>query len=215
MQPALRRLDRVRALAVLGLLYCVVAAGVDYLLVAYDGILHVVDQRPAYAAAAARVDEAVGRPRVERIFAIHELGVQHYVALLARRAYVGQTLPCFQVAGAHYASRGRCGRQVVLGRVVLALDAEYAVYPAVLVTRQTHVVYVRGRLAPLGQRYRVVPEAPAADAVSALGHGEERLAVDALDAHHHQVAAVEQYGPGVECGVDSDALQQQRIALLR
>ena len=95
---------------------------------------------------------------------------------------------------------------------VLALGAEDAVEPAVLVGGQAHVGDVGVGLAGLGQRQRVVPEPEVVDPVVALGHGEEALVVAALDARHQADLAVPQNRPGARDGVHAEALDEPRVA---
>ena len=56
---------------------------VDDFLLGYDGVCDIVDERPADAAAAACVNEAVLRTGVEGIFPLYEFRMKHYVPLLA------------------------------------------------------------------------------------------------------------------------------------
>ena len=81
-QPALRRLDRGGAQAVLDFLDRVVLAVVDDLLRPDDGVLDAVRQGPADAAAGAGLDETVLRAGVEGVLAVDEFRVQDDVALL-------------------------------------------------------------------------------------------------------------------------------------
>ena len=208
-EPSLRGLDRVRSLAVLHLLDGMIDALVDDHLLARDlSVRDVVDQRPADAAALARVDKRVLRARVESVMAIDELGVQHHVALLALAFEVGQALPCHQVLGAGDAAGGGRRREVAGLAVVVALDTEESVDPAILVLGQAHVIDIGADALGVGHRDRTGPEAEVVDAVGTLRHGEERLAVVALHPDHEQVASVELDGSGVECGVEADALHE-------
>ena len=61
MEPTLRSPDRMRTLAVLGFLYGVVVAMVDYLLICNHYFFHAVHKCPAYASAASGIDESVLR----------------------------------------------------------------------------------------------------------------------------------------------------------
>ena len=215
MEPAAGRLDRMGALAVLALLDRMVTAHVDDPLVAHLGAGHVVHQSPADATAATGVDEAVLRTGVERVFPLHELGMKHHVALLPRTLQVGQALPRLEIARAGDARGGYGGRQIAGCREVLAFGAEDAVDPAVLVGREAHVVDVRIGFFGFGHAHRIVAETEAVHAAGAFGHGEERLAVVALDTHHEQVFAVVADGSGIERPVDPEALHEVGIALGR
>ena len=136
------------------------------------GIAYVVDKGPAYAAAAAGVDEAVLRAGVEGILAVDKLRVQHHVALLRLALEVGQTLPVLEVLGACYAASGCGGRQVARTRVIVTLHAEETVDPSVLVSRQTHVIHVGGRIVGVGHRDGTLAEAEVVHTVGALGYGK-------------------------------------------
>ena len=109
MQPAFGSLDRSGAFTVLAFFDGMIVAGVDDLLVAYDCAFHGIHQGPAYSAAASGIDESVLRARVESIFAVHELGVKHHVALLAACLDVRQTLPGAEVPGAGHPGCRHCG----------------------------------------------------------------------------------------------------------
>lgn len=175
----------------------------------------VVDERPADAAAVAGVDEAVLRTGVERVFAVDELRVEHHVALLSGAFQVGEAFPVFEVLRAGDACGGDRCREVVRGREVLALGAEDAVNPPVLVGRQAHVVDIRVGIAGLGHPDRIFPEPEIVDAVGTLGDGEERFAVVAFDAHRQHVFAVVEHGPGVERAVDAETLHAVGVAFGR
>ena len=186
----------------------------------------IVDQCPSDASTRACVDEAVLRSRVERIpstldgFAIHhfgvdELGMQDDIALLADRLQVGQAFPRDEVAGACDASCGCGGAEVAWASVIVALNAEDAVDPAVLVLRQAHVVDIRCGHVALWQGDRLGPEAPAVDAIGRFGHGEETLTIGTLDATDHQITAIQLDGACVQHGIDHNALHQVGVVLGR
>src|SRR5574344_1151598 len=105
---------------------------------------HAVSIARADAAAASRVDEAVLRARIEKIFSVHKLRVEHHIALLvALGDEVRQPLPLDEVLCAYDAACCRCGGSVSLWRgLVLRLGAEESVDPAVLVLCKAHVVHV-------------------------------------------------------------------------
>ncbi len=91
-----------------------VVARVNYCFLGDFGMGHVINKRPAYAAAASGVDESVLRAGIKGIFAVIKLRVEHYVALLALALEVGQALPVNKVLGACYAACG-CGGGKVAG----------------------------------------------------------------------------------------------------
>ena len=72
---------------------------------------------------------------------------------------------------------------------------------------EAHVVDVDGGVVELRHDDRLRPEAEAVRAVLALGDGEERLAVEALDARDDAVLAAEADRAGVEDGLDREALE--------
>ena len=213
-QPALGGFDGVRALAVLHFLNGVVEAPVDDFLLLDDGVLHAVHQGPAYSAAVARVDEAVLRAGIEGIFSVHELRMQHHVALLAGALDVRQALPVHQILGAGHAGGRRGGRQVSLRVMVFALYAEDAVNPAVLMGGEAHVVHVGGGFSPLRHGDGTGPEAEVVHTVRAFGHGKEGLAVVSFHTHHQHVFVTPLDGAGIEGGMDADPFHQIRISLL-
>ena len=112
MQPTFRGLDGMRALTVLHLRDGVVVTGVDDLLFLHLSMGDVIDECPTDTATGARIDEAILRTGIESIFPIHELRMQHDIALLTPRLQVGQTFPRLQVLRTGYACR-RCGGREV------------------------------------------------------------------------------------------------------
>ena len=140
--------------------------------------------------------------------------MQHDVALLRRgRLQVGQALPRLEILRADQAGLRDRARQVAgLGVRVLGLGAERAVDVAVLVEGDAHVIDVGLRL-ELGQVDGLGPEAPAVDAVGALGDREEALAVVALEADDHVDLPLPVERAGVERGIDAEAFHQERIGL--
>ena len=108
-QPALGGLQGVRALTVLDLGYHMIMAGVDDFLLLHYGVFHRIYESPAYASAAAGIDEAVLGTGIEGIFTVHELGMQAYVALLAAGLQVRKPFPVHEVLGAGYAAGGGGG----------------------------------------------------------------------------------------------------------
>ena len=174
----------------------------------------VVDQCPADAATRSRVDEAILRTSVERIFAVDKLGVEHHVALLRARAEVGQALPRDEILRAGDAGCGRRGREVAGLRVVMALGTEDAVDPSVLMGSDAHIIDIRCRNDVLGHRDGLRPEAEVVDAVGTLGRGEERLAVGTLHTDNEHILVMPLDGAAVERGVHHDALHQVGVVLL-
>ena len=211
-QPALFGLDGRRALAVLGLGDGVVAPGAGDDLLVDDRVGDIVTGAKADAAARTGVDKVVHRPGEEGVLAVHKAGQQIDVALLGAVGgdQVGQALPGFQVVGAHDARRRHRGGEVGVGRV-LALGAEHAVDPAVLVPGQPHVVDVGLFGAGVGQLHRLVPEAEAVHGGIALGHRKKALAVAALHAGDKIELAVQLDGAGVEHRVDAQPLHKMGV----
>ena len=212
-QPTLRRLDGVRPLPVLAFLDGMVAATAERLLAFNEGVFHAVDQSPSDAGSAAGIDEAVLRARIERILAVHELGVQHHVALLALRHDIGQALPGDQVVRAGHAGGGHGGRQVVGPGGILALHAENAVDPAVFMRSQPHVVDIGGRFAILRHRHGTGPETEIVDTAGTLRHSEEGFAVRPFNPCDQDIFSIPLDGAGIEHGMDAEALQQVGIRI--
>ena len=126
-----------------------------------------------------------------------------------------EPLPGLEVLRAGDAALGDGGGQVAARGVgVLALGAEQAVDPAVLVPDETHVVHVDVGVGRLGHDHRVIPEAEPVDAGRAFGDGEEALAVGAFDAGRQIDLAVQLDGAGIEGAVDAQPLHQVRIGLV-
>ena len=154
------------------------------------------------------------RTGVERVHAVYELGVKHYVSLLRRLGdEVRQSLPCNEIPGADdtrlSGSRGEVG--VLL---VLALGAEHAVYPAVLVLGEAHVVYVGLLGAGVGEDNGIVAEAETLGRLVALCNREEGLAVSALHACYQAVLSVEVNRAGIHHGVDAKALHEVGVIVV-
>ncbi len=210
-QPALRRLEGMRSLPVLDFLDGMVVAQVDDLFGSDDGMFHGIDQGPADAAAAACIDESVLRTGIKGIFSVNEFGMQHHVALLALRFDVREALPVDEVARAGHAGSGHGGRQVAGLRRVLALHAEDAVNPAVLVRGQAHVINIGGGLSVFGHRDGTRPEAEVVHAVRALGHGKERLAVRSFDAGDQHIFSFPFDGARIHDGMNAEAFHQPGI----
>ena len=177
-------------------------------------MFHAVHQGPANAAAIPCVDKAVLRARVQGIFPVHELRVQHHVALLAPRLDVRQALPVHQILGAGHAGGSRSSGEVSRGRLVLPLHAEDAVNPAVLMPGQAHVVNIGGGLTPLRHGDGTRPEGEVVHAVGTLGHGEEGLAVGPLYTYYQHVFVAPLDGAGVQRGMDADPFHEEGVALL-
>ena len=204
-----------RSFAVLHFLDGVVEAFLDDGFLLHLGMSDVVDECPTDATAAACVDESVLWTRVEGVFAIHELWVKHYVALLAASFQVGQTFPVDEVLGAGDASRC-CGSTEVASRsgVVVTLCTEDAINPSVFVLRDSHVVDVRGRHYVVGHGDGIVPEAEIVDAVLTFCHGKEGLAVGSFHTNHQEVFPVQLDGTRIEYGIHADTFQKIRVRLL-
>src|ERR1035441_936864 len=133
-QPTLLRLQRRGANTVLDLVNSVVLATVEDHLFRDYGMLHVGRQPPSDAAALARVDKTVLRPRVKRVLAIDELGVENAIALLGGGCpQVVESLPDRQVVSARDAAlRDRRGEVAGRRGGIFAFGAEQAVDPPVL-----------------------------------------------------------------------------------
>ena len=174
----------------------------------------VIHQCPADAAAAACVDEAVLGTGIEGILAADKLGVKHHVALLALALEVGQAFPGLEVTGAGNAGCRRGSAQVVRASVVVAFCAKDAVDPAVLMSREAHVIDVGGGNHIIGHRDGLGPESEVIHAVRALGHSEERLAVGAFNPHNKYIFALPFDGARIERRVHHDSLHQVRVVLL-
>ena len=97
--------------------------------------------------------------------------------------------------------------------MVLALHAEKAVNPSVLVCSQAHVVDVGGRLAVFRHGDRPWPEAEIVHSVGAFRYGEEGLAVICLHPGYKQVFAVPFDCTAVEDSVYAYPLHQERVVL--
>ncbi len=213
-KPALGRLDRRWALAVLQLLDRVVGFVVDDRLRLDYRAGHIVAQAPADAAAAAHRDEAVLRTGVERVLAVDEFRMQHDVALLAGPGLqVGQALPGDEVAGAGDAALRYGRRQVVRLVQILALGTEQTVDPTVGVLRQAHVVDIGVGIFGLRQDDGLRPETKAVDAVFALGDGEEGFTVIAFDTDDNDKLLLPLHRSRIECGVDTQPLLHEGIGL--
>ena len=212
-QPAPVCLDGVRTFSVLHFLDGVIMTEIDDLLFLDDGFFHAVHQSPANAASVTGIDEAVLRAGVQGILAVYELGVQHHVALLAGTLDIRQALPVHQILGAGHAGGSRSGREVSFCVVVLALHAENAVNPAVLVGGKAHIIHIGSGLSPLGHRDGTRPEGEIVHAVGTFGHGKERLAVGSFYTHHQHILVFPLDGAGIKGGVNAETLHQVRVAV--
>ena len=97
--------------------------------------------------------------------------------------------------------------------MVLALNAEQAINPSVLVSGQSHIIDVRSRLAVFGHSDRSWPETEIVHSVRALRNRKERLAVIGLHSHDEKITTVPLYRSAVKCCVDAYALHKERIGL--
>ena len=214
-QPAVLGFDRGRALAVLEFVDRVVGPPVDDGFLAGAGLFHRGAECPADAAAGACVDETVLRAGVERVFSANEFRVDDDVALLGRGGLdVRQALPFFQVLRAHEpALRDGAGLVVGFGFRVAALGAEEAVDPAVLVFHEPHVVDVGVGIPGFRDHAGLIPEPEPVDAVFGFGDGEETLAVPSFDPDANRDPAIPLDGSGIECGIDPEAFEEERVRL--
>ena len=215
MEPALVGLYRMRTFAVLHFLDGVVEPLVDDILLGNDGMLHAIYKGPADSAAAARIDESVLRTCIKGILAVHELRVENDVALLRLRLEIRKALPVHEVLGTCDAGCSNSRRKISRWSIrILALYAEDAVDPSVLMGGQTHVVYVCRRLAIFRHSDRTVPETEIVHTVRTFCHSKERLAVSTLDTHHENILSVPLDRTRIECGMDAETLHEVRIRLL-
>ena len=196
MQPSFRCLDRMRSLAILHLHNRMVMARIDNPLFRNHRIGHIIYQCPSDTATATSINKAILRTGVKRIFAIYELRMEHYVALLRTALQVRQTIPVNQVFGtSNTASSSSCREVVGLG-VVMTLYAEKAVNPAVFMAGKSHIIHIRSRciqsgnataFRSFGQSNRMIPKTEIIHAIGRLGHSKERLSIVALYTHHQHV----------------------------
>ena len=96
----------------------------------------------------------------------------------------------------------------------MPFGAEHPVDPTILMLRDAHVIDIGGWHHILRHGDRFLPEAEVIDTVGRLCHGEERLTVGSLHAHHQQILVVPLDGPAVQGGVHHDALHQIRVVVL-
>ena len=191
-QPALGSLDGRGAGPVLYLLDGVVSFGIHQDLFIHFRRRHGIGEPPAYAATAAGIDEAVLGTGVEHVLAVHEFWMQHHIALLGTLgSQIRQALPVLEVLGAHDAGGGHGAGGIALGSIrILALGAEDAVDPSILVSREASVIEVGVRIGGLGREDGFWIEGPVVDAVLAARQGEEALAIPAFGADDQDVFAV-------------------------
>ncbi len=84
MDPALIRLDRGRARAVLRLRDRMVLSEACHLLLVDHRMRDIVAESEADASAASRLDEIIHGSRIERILSVYKFGMQDNVSLLGR-----------------------------------------------------------------------------------------------------------------------------------
>ena len=106
-----------------------------------------------------------------------------------------------------------CGGKIRIGGI-LALRAEHAVDPAVLMLGQTHIVDIGLLRAGVRQNHRIIPEMETVDTVVALCHSKERFPVISFHTDHQIIFSVKFNGSGVHHGVDAQTLLKIRIGLL-
>ena len=201
------------AFAVFHFLDGVIVTEVDDFLLLDHCAVHGIYQSPANAAAASRVNESVLGACVEGIFAVHKLRVQDHVSLLAAGLNIRKPLPVHKVLRAGNACSGRCGGKVSLQGVVLALHAEDAVDPAVLMGREAHVVDVGCGLSPFRHGDGTGPELEIVHSVGAFGYGEETLTVIAFHAHYKHVFAVPLDGAGIKGCIHPNPFHKEGVTL--
>src|SRR5262249_34183253 len=81
-------------------------------------------------------------------------------------------------------------------------------------TDQTHVIDIDIRLISLRQEDGKVPELKTVDAIVAFGDGKERLSIHALDPHCHHDLALKLHRAAVECSVDTQSFNQERVRVV-
>ena len=96
-EPSSVGLYRMRTFSVLGFLDRMVVTVIDDLFFCNDYLFHAVDKRPAYASAAACIDETVLRAGIEGIFSIYEFRMENDIPLLRGRLHVRKALPVHKV----------------------------------------------------------------------------------------------------------------------
>ena len=135
--------------------------------------------------------------------------MQDDIALLGLALQVREPLPVHKILRTGNPSSSNCRGQVsrCCGRV-LALHAENAVNPAVLVGGETHIVNVGRRLTVLRHSDRTVPETEIVHSVRALCHREERFAVSGLDTYNKDVFSVPFDSAAIHRSVDAEAFHQ-------
>ena len=214
MNPALLRPDRHRAFPVFRLGDLMVAPAAQDLLLVDDRMGDIVAEAEADASARSGVDETVHRPGVEGVPSVHEFRMKHHVPLLGRvlRHQIRETFPVHQVLRPD--DTGRCDRRgkIRIG-AVLALGAEDAVDPPVLMLCQSHIIDVRFFRTGILELNRVVAETEAVDTVVRLGDTEKRFPVVALDPGCEAVFPAEFNGARIEDRVDAQSLLEVRIRL--
>jgi len=212
-QPAGARLDWRRPQSVLHFGDGMIFALMDDCFARDHGPFDVLCQTESDSAARSSFDEAILGTRVERVLAIHELGVQNDVSLLRRVGFqIGKTLPRLQVTRAGDSALGHCRGQIAGCRVgVFAFRAKQSVQMAVFMANQTHVIHVGIRIFGFRHDHRVVPEAKAFGGLVGFRHRQKTLAITPLDAGHEIELAVELYRTGIECGVDPHSFHQVRV----
>ena len=214
MEPAFRGLDGMGTFTVLALHDSMVAPAAQDLLIADDGALHAVHQRPAYSGAVSGIDETVLGTGVKGIFPIHELRMKHYVTLLVGRDDIRKPLPIDKVLRSGDSGAGNSGGEVIRTALVLSLHAEDPVDPAILMGGQPHVIDIRRGLSKLRHSDRTGPETEIIDSIGAFSHGEERLAIGALNSGHKNVFSIVFNCPRVHYRMDPKPFHKVGIGLL-
>ena len=137
--------------------------------------------------------------------------MKHNISLLRRLGLeVGKSLPCFQVLCADDSCLSGCGGKVGRG-LVLALGAEHAVYPAVLVLGKSHIVNIGLVRLGVGETHGEIPEAEVINRAVALCHCKEGLSVVALNSCHKVILAVKEDSTRVQHRIDAQPLHKMGI----
>ena len=139
--------------------------------------------------------------------------MQHAIALVfGAGRQIGQPLPMHQIPGADDTCLSSRRRQLLfLG--LLALAAEHAVYVAVLVLGQTHIVDVGLLRIQIRQLHGIIPEPEPVHRAVALRQRKKGFAVVALHPGHQIVFPVPVQGAGVEHRIDAQPLHEIRVPL--
>ena len=212
--PTLWCLDRHCACTVLYLCDCVILPWWDNNLVCADNrVCDVFAKTEAYSSAWASFDKIVLWTCVECVLSVNELRVKHNVSLLWRLwLEIRKSFPCLKILCPYDSSLSCSGRKIVWS-LVLALWAEYTVYPAVLMLSKSHIVYVCFLRFSVRKLNREVPETEAVNRAVALCYCKKWLSVIALNSCNKVILAVEINSARVQYCVYAQSLHEVWICL--